>query len=350
MKKEAPRKPSQARPLPVRHQLEHQVPTVIHDPEENMMVLARWTHRALRNPVKFWGVIAAVVAGLLALVLFSNIVWTGTSANAEVWAKMESVKSPADRVQLAEEFPGSSAATWARLQAATEYYNQGFADLPNNRDVALPNLQKAVANFDEVIKQAPVDSPQARAAALGKARALEARNELAKAIEQYELVVKNWPESTEAATAKKVAAALKKPEAVAFYKELYTYSPTKVTLPPLGTQDLNMPLLQAPGSAKLGALPAEDNPSGLLPSIPLLPPPSPVTKSDAAGSKGSDTGKSAGAAAAVPSAAGLPESPFDNTGNSTPKAELASPKTAPAIVEPKPAPAAPKPGSESPKS
>ena len=143
---------------------------------------------------------------------------------------MESVKSPADRVQLAEEFPGSAAATWARLQAATEYYNQGFADLPNNRDVALPNLQKAVANFDEVTKEAPKDSPQARAAALGKARALEARNELPKAIEQYELVVKTWPESAEAAEAKKLAAALKRPEAVAFYKELYAYSPTKVTL------------------------------------------------------------------------------------------------------------------------
>ena len=205
MKKEGSRNPSQPRQVTTRHQFEHQVPTVIHDPEENMMVLARWTHRALKNPVRFWGLIAAIVAGLLGLVLLSNVVWSGSSANAEVWAKMESVKSPADRVQLAEEFPGSSAATWARLQAATEYYNQGFADLPNNRDVALPNLQKAIANFDEVTKEAPKDSPQARTAALGKARALEARNELPKAIEQYEFVQelarnppkprrpRNWP-------------------------------------------------------------------------------------------------------------------------------------------------------------
>ena len=127
------------------------------------------------RPREILGAIAAIIAGLLGLVILSNVVWTGSSANAEVWAKMESVKSPADRVQLAEDFPGSSAATWARLQAATEYYNQGFADLPNNRDVALPNLQKAVANFDEVVKEAPKDSPQARAAALGKARALEAQ-------------------------------------------------------------------------------------------------------------------------------------------------------------------------------
>jgi len=312
MKRESSRSASQPKPVPGRHQFEHQVPTVIHDPEENMMVLARWTHRAMKDPVKFWGAIAAIVAGLLGLVVLSNVVWKGSSANAEVWAKMDSVKSPADRVQLAEEFPGSAAASWARLQAATEYYNQGFADLPNNRDVALPNLQRAVANFDEVAKEAPKDSPQARAAALGKARALEARNELPKAIGQYELVVKNWPESAEAGEAKKLAAALKKPEAVAFYKELYAYSPTKVTLPPLSTRDLNMPLMPAPGSAQPGSLPAEESPDGLLPSIPLLPPPpSPVTKGEATPSKSSDAGKTAGPTAPpVPSSAGLPESPF----------------------------------------
>ena len=118
---------------------------------------------------------------------------------------METVKSPAigfarrgDSRYLGRDLgPAAS-----RLQ----YYNQGFADLPNNRDVALPNLQKAVANFDEVLKEAPQGLPQARAAALGSA-ALEARNELSKAITQYELVVTTWPESIEAEEAKKLAAA-----------------------------------------------------------------------------------------------------------------------------------------------
>jgi hypothetical protein len=339
MKKEAPRNPAQSRQATGRHQFQHQVPTVIHDPEENMMVLARWTHRAMKDPVKFWGTIGAIVAGLLGLVILSNVISTGSSANVEVWAKMESVKSPADRVQIAEEFPGSSAATWARLQAATEYYNQGFADLPNNRDVALPNLQKAVANFDEVTKEASKDSPQARAAALGKARALEARNELSKAIEQYELVIKNWPESAEAASAQKLADSLKKPEAAAFYKELYAYSPTKVTLPPLGTQDFNMPLSPSPGSARPGSMPAEEVPTGLLPSIPLLPPPpSPSTKGEAVAPKGSDNVKGAGSATPVPSAAGLPERPFDN-GPSTTKSQ---PDSAKAGSKPEPAESQPR--------
>jgi hypothetical protein len=330
---------------------------VIHDPEENMMVLARWTHRAMKNPVKFWGAIGVIIAGLLGLVLLSNIVWTGSSANSEVWAKMESVKSAADRVQLAEEFPGSAAATWVRLQAAIEYYNQGFQDLPNNRDVALPNLQKAIANFDEVFKESPKDSPQARAAVLGKARALEARNELPKAIEQYELVAKNWPESAEAAEAKKMAAALKKPEAVAFYKDLYAYSPTKVTLPPLGTQEFNMPLIPAPGSAKSASLPAENMPASLLPSIPLLPPPppTPVSKGETGpATKSSDAAKAAGPSSPVPSTAGLPVNPFD-TGASNPKVHPTTPSSsAPKADATKPqsqtAPAAPKSKADSPKS
>ena len=54
-------------------------------------------------------------------------------------------------------------------------------------------------------------------------------------------MAKNWPDSPEAEQAKKLAEALKKPEAAAFYKELYAYSPPKVTLPPLGNEKLNFP-------------------------------------------------------------------------------------------------------------
>ena len=104
--------------------------------------------------------------------------------------------------------------------------------------MALSTSKKALDLFDQVIREAPHDSPQARVAALGKARVLEMRNELPKAIEQYELVAKEWPDSPEADEARRYAEALKDPQAAAFYKELYAYSPTKVTLPPGGTGDV----------------------------------------------------------------------------------------------------------------
>ena len=101
--------------------------------------------------------------------------------------------------------------------------------------------RKALDLFDRLAAEAPKDSYQARAAALGKAGSLEARNELGKAIEQYELVVKNWPGTPEADQAKLIAQALQLPEAAGFYKELYAYSPTKITLPPFDNKTLDLP-------------------------------------------------------------------------------------------------------------
>ena len=149
----------------------------------------------------------------LGIVLLSNLFLASSSGRADLWSKLELAKSPADRLQVAEDNPDSPVATWARLEAATEYYNQGFSDLPNNRDAALPNLKKALDQFEIVAKDAPADSPQARAAALGKARTLEARNEIAKAIETYRQVEKRWPGSPEAGQAKQLADVLDKPEA-----------------------------------------------------------------------------------------------------------------------------------------
>ena len=123
--------------------------------------------------------------------------------------------------------------------------------------------QASLELYDQIVEEAPHDSFQARAALLGKARCLEARNELAAAIEQYELVAKNWPGSPEALGATQLAEALKKPEAAAFYKELFTYSLPKVTLPPLGNEKLNFP-----GSSR-GTRPPSAATSGTVPGQPV---------------------------------------------------------------------------------
>jgi len=344
MKNETPRSASQPKPLPARHQFDHEVPTHIHDPEEDMMLLARWTHRAMQNPTRFWGTIAAIVAGVLGIVLLNNLFLSSSSGRADLWSKLELAKSPADRLQVAEDNPTSPVATWARLEAATEYYNQGFSDLPNNRDTALPNLKKALDQFEIVAKDAPADSPQARAAALGKARTLEARNEIAKAIETYRQVEKRWPGSPEAGQAKQLADVLEKPDSAAFYKDLYAYSPTKVTLPPMGTDKFNLPLLPSPGSGGLGA---EANPGSLLPSIPLLPPPppSPMSKEapapPPAKSAAPPAPAASGTAPAAEPADGLPDTLFSPS---------ATPPTSKAEVPKAKAPEPASPATEKPKS
>jgi hypothetical protein len=256
---------------PSRHQLDHAVPTVIHHPEENMPLLARWVHRAMENQVRFWSLIVGLVVVVTGLVVLSNGLSLGRSTSDAAWLRLEKAKTPSERVEIAREYPKTQAEQWALLQAATEFYNQGFTDLPANRDAALPALKKALDLFDEVAREAPQDSPQARAAALGAARTLEARNDLDKAIKQYEKVASTWKGTPEAIEAERLAQALRKPENVAFYKELYAYKPVEATLPPMGQGSFTLP----------SGHPSIDGPT-TSPTFPTPfslppPPPSPAT-------------------------------------------------------------------------
>ncbi len=271
--------------VPVRHQFDHAVPTVIHHPEEKMTALARWAHRVVMDPKKYLTWTLATLAG--AFVLYGVWKWTTADGSpaSDVWVQLKEAKTPEDRLEIARKHPESPAAMWTMLQVASEQYNSGLADMPHNRDVALQAFKKAQALYDELVEKAPKDPKDpsyyvARAALMGKARTLEARNERAEAIKQYEQVVANWPDSPEAAQAAEYAAALGKPEAAAFYKELYAYAPTKVTLPALGTGLINSPIKGGPNTgAKTGSG------ADTLPDLPLVFPPSIEEAKNAASAK-----------------------------------------------------------------
>lgn len=266
--KDEPRSPS-------KHLLDHAIPTVIHHDEDNLPILARWLKRGMEKGPGFWIPLVGLCIVVIALGVLASGLSLGRSTSDEAWNRLALAKDSADRVKVAEEFPDAPAARWALLQAATETYNKGFRDLPANREAAEPLLRKARTQFEQVVKQAPKDSPQARIAALGVARALEAHNDLNKAIEQYKLVAKTWPESPEAKHAERLARALEKPENKAFYKELYAYKPVEATIPPMGTGGFTLPAIPGAGGLSLPpSHPPVDGPT--IPAgsfMPPLPPP-----------------------------------------------------------------------------
>jgi len=253
---------------PLKHEHVHEIPTVIHHPEEDLPLLARWLDSAMANQARFWTVVGAVVLLVVGLSVV-GAVWSGEStASNSAWTELDTAKSAADRVEIASKYPDSPVERWALMQAAYEYYRTGFADLPNNRDAALPQLEKALTYYKQVAKEAPKDSVQARTAAFGVARTHEARNEIDKAIAQYEVVTKNWPESEEGKEAKRLAELLKKPEAVAFYRELYTFKPTTATLAPMESTSIPIPPIGSGGTVpSLLPPPPPSNASGL--TVPL---------------------------------------------------------------------------------
>jgi tetratricopeptide (TPR) repeat protein len=271
MKKQLPR--SRPKTIPAHHQFDHEVPTVVHDPEEKMTALGRFTYHVIQDPRKYASRAIWITAGVVAVIAVWTILTRSRTVSSDVWTKLEVAKKAEERVDLAKEYPNSEASTWVLLQAASEYYNEALKDMPNNRDVALPLFLKAINLFDQVAAAAPKDSLQAREASLGKARALEARNELSKAIEQYELVAKSWPGTPEAKQAEQLIEILKSPQAANFYKELYAYSPSKVTLPPGGSE--RVPFAPFGGTSPLNPLGLPFDTNSLL-NMPIEAAPTPI--------------------------------------------------------------------------
>ncbi len=246
------------------HQLEHAEPTVIHHPEEDMTVLARWLQRGMEQGARFWFLLGGVVAALVAVAVLLSGVVAGKSATSQAWLDLVPAKTAEDQLKVAEANPKSPVADWARLRAAFEEYDNGLVDLttPGKKETAGPRLKKALELFQQVAAEAPRDSSQALGATFGVARTMEARNELPEAIEQYRLVATTFPNTPEAKQSLAMAKALEDPENVQFYKELYAYKPPanpgpgNLGISPPGPRPPAPRSPASPGSASRWARPA----------------------------------------------------------------------------------------------
>ena len=209
------------------HQLEHAEPIVIHHPEEDMTILARWLQRAMDQGPKFWLLVVGAVAALILVSTIAGGLAASKSAGSEAWSELTQAKTVEERIKIAEAHPNTPVATWAKLLSAEEEYANGVDDLtsPGKKELAGPRLKKALDLFQQVAKEAPPNTPQALGGMFGAARTLEARNELPEAIEQYRLVATKFPGAPEAKQALALVKALEEPTNVQFYKELYAYKP-----------------------------------------------------------------------------------------------------------------------------
>jgi hypothetical protein len=180
-------------------------------------------------------------------------------------------------LRVADLHPNTPAARWAHLRAGLGIYEEALRDLPNQRETGRPLLEEAIKQFDLVLAEAPAEAPEAEMAAMGKARALESRGELDKAIAQYEEVAAKWPNGRAAKEAEERAKLLQTPDAQDFYEKFYAmdFSQVGSTSGGLGTGGpgdlLSIPGLRSGAGSSLFGEPAIP-PLGGVPAGATTPP------------------------------------------------------------------------------
>jgi tetratricopeptide (TPR) repeat protein len=296
--------------------LEHAEPTVIHNPEQDMTILARWLQRGMEQGSRFWLLLGGVIVVLFALAILSSGIMATKSTTNDAWIDLTQAKTVEDRLKIAEAHANTPVALWAKLQSAQEEYAYGIDDLTSGTRLttAGPRLAKALKLFQEVAKEAPKDSSQMLGAMFGAARTLEARNELSLAIEQYRELATKFPNTPEAKQSLMLAKALEEPVNIQFYKELYAYkAPTNAlpggpgdpssflngALPPLGSG------AKSPG-ASFPVPPGLDAPPTTTPTI---PPPAETPKAEAPKTQAPKAETPKAEAPAPPSAPATPVEP-----------------------------------------
>ena len=338
-------------PLHERHHDEDEAPpeSLIHHDEPTL--LEQWFRRGMERGAAFWATVGLILAAVVATLLlvswwaapdadarraWSELAVTGTDpAAASIGADPLAELPDLERLYSVPRYAGTAAARWAKLRAATLLLNEGSAQLATSRrGTGAERVLEAAVLFDE-LKDEAKEAELKRLAALGLARAAEARlglnaSELTDAADAladsgidaeppgrvtvdevvglYERVAEEYPDSFEAEQANSLARRLRRPDSVAFYESLASYDPdlavpggpSPLELGPGSSSPLGGPAasgaldglfgsgpsgLPLPGSTGTG-MPAGGSGSGSdlfntpVPGLDDLPPPSGVTPGD----------------------------------------------------------------------
>jgi hypothetical protein len=137
--------------------------------------------------------------------------------------------------ELAEKYPDTQIALWARLDYADQLCYDGHAKLAIDRTIATTYLRDAQQNYQLILKNPKALPEMKRRAALAEAKCWELLGDRDKAIDSYRAAAKqfatDYPELAKDAASR--ASELEQPEAADFYKWLASYEPPAISPPKL---------------------------------------------------------------------------------------------------------------------
>ena len=188
-----------------------------HTPEPNE--LGKVLNSGLAKSEPYWNQI--LIAVVVLVVLAAGYVFWKRSSDAQKsvgWSEFALCRAPDDYLALADKYPDAPVGQWARLQAARQFLGEGLAQTLTNRAASDERLQQSQSAYDKLLKQDV--SPLIREEALyGLATAQEALSsgDEKTAIQTYEQLLKEFPQSQHRLWAKERIEALKAPGTSDFY-------------------------------------------------------------------------------------------------------------------------------------
>jgi hypothetical protein len=171
-------------------------------------------------------ILGVVLLALLAVVVASFWSTRQRQRATQGWNEFFAGLMAGDESKLektAEEYSNTKVEDWAKLVQAEMELGQATDQLMADPPAAREKLSNAVSTY-EGLKKSSNPLVQQRAT-FGLGQAYESRGELAKAREEYDALVKNWPDSPYTRTAKQRSQALDKQTTKQFYDWLAQYKP-----------------------------------------------------------------------------------------------------------------------------
>jgi len=161
------------------------------------------------------------------LVVIAAIVWWTKSSDAGAaagWQDLSAAfrkpsQTAEDFANVAELYPGTTAAAWAKLNEGEAHLQSGVESLFTDKDGAVRDLEDAQAAFEAAL-DAKLNDAQLRVRALyGLARTLEATSDgnLKPALDRYEEIVRQYPDTVYEGLAQERIDALQSSDAKSFY-------------------------------------------------------------------------------------------------------------------------------------
>ena len=184
-------------------------------------------HRLEDHVGKIVGAICAILLVAAAVIWWSRN--SGASA-AKAWTLLENAESVDDFGLIREQFKGTLAGRWARLRESELYLQTGMSQMFENRELALTDLKKAKEGFEQLAAEKPADPTIQERALWGLALVLESTSDgdTTRAVECYQRLLNDIPETYYKDLAEKRIAALKTGGAREYYAWFSKQNPKPV--------------------------------------------------------------------------------------------------------------------------